>query len=409
MSSPGPASDGARRLLTVLLIFLCQGTLDLSFFSVSLFMPEIQESLALSFTQAGLLLSASSWMYALLQVPVGSLSDRRGAAPIFLAGLLGGNVVCLLFALVDAHWQAMTVQGVFGIFRAFTFVPGMILMAEQFPPERRTTAMGLFVSITFVSRALLGFAGPLINEMVGWRGAFVLFPGAGLAMAGLLAVLRPPGPRLRTVSAPRASVLEVARSPIVMLSCLIQFVRGATLFGLTSWLTTFLVDQHDMPFSEATLLVSGSAIIIALSTPLGGYLSDRLARGVVVIVVCLAMESLLIALIGQANAVSVVPLVLLGSLFMQTYFAPLFALPMQVGGIAAVGTVNGVANLLANLGGIVSNYSLGRLRDATGSFEIGFWTLSAMCAFAALALLLAAVAGYLAPRERAGVRAGGTP
>ena len=409
MPSAGLSSDGARRLLAVLLIFLCQGTLDLSFFSVSLFMPEIQKSLALSFTQAGLLLSASSWMYALLQVPVGSLSDRRGAAPIFLAGLLGGNVVCLLFALVDAHWQAVTVQGVFGVFRAFTFVPGMILMAQQFPPERRTTAMGLFVSVTFVSRALLGFAGPFINDLLGWRGAFVLFPGAGLAMAGLLAVPRPAGPYRRAASGPSASVVEVVRSPIVMLSCLIQFVRGATLFGLTSWLTTFLVDQHDMPFSEATLLVSGSAIIIALSTPMGGYLSDRLARGLVVIAVSLVMEALLIALIGQANAVTVVPLVLLASLFMQTYFAPLFALPTQVGGIAAVGTVNGVANLLANLGGIVANYGLGRLRDATGSFEIGFWTLAAMCAFAAAALLLAALAGYLAPGERADVRTGGTP
>jgi len=107
--------------------------------------------------------------------------------------------------------------------------------------------------------------------------------------------------------------------------------------------------------------------------------------------------------IGQANTATLVPFALLACLFMQTYLAPLFALPMQVGGIAAVGAVNGMAKPAGQPRRHRPQLWPGRLRDATGSFEVGLRTLAIMCAFAA-ATLLAALAGHLPPRERADVR-----
>jgi sugar phosphate permease len=43
------------------------------------------------------------------------------------------------------------------------------------------------------------------------------------------------------------------------------------------------------------------------------------------------------------------------------------------------GTATGFGNFFANLGGLTFAYLLGAVKDATGAFESGFFTLSAAC------------------------------
>jgi sugar phosphate permease len=43
------------------------------------------------------------------------------------------------------------------------------------------------------------------------------------------------------------------------------------------------------------------------------------------------------------------------------------------------GTITGVGNFFANLGGFTFVYLLGALKDVSGSFETGFYAMSGMC------------------------------
>ena len=86
------------------------------------------------------------------------------------------------------------------------------------------------------------------------------------------------------------------------------------------------------------------------------------------------------------------PLLLLviavNSIFAQFYFGPLFLVPVEVLGQRTAGIVTGFCNLFANLGSVAFAYSLGVIKDRTGSFAWGFGVICISClagiAFAAV-------------------------
>ncbi|GII22600.1 MFS transporter [Planosporangium mesophilum] len=82
--------------------------------------------------------------------------------------------------------------------------------------------------------------------------------------------------------------------------------------------------------------------------------------------------------------VSLVVVVAVGSVFVQAYVGPLFAFPIQHLGARAAGITSGFGNFCANLGGFAFSCALGAVKDATGSFRVGFLTLGGMCALALL-------------------------
>jgi sugar phosphate permease len=74
---------------------------------------------------------------------------------------------------------------------------------------------------------------------------------------------------------------------------------------------------------------------------------------------------------------------------------------VEVLGPRVAGTATGFANLFANIGGLVTVYVLGMVKDSAGTFTWGFFGLSAVCLTGvALAAALARM------RRRALARAG---
>ena len=80
---------------------------------------------------------------------------------------------------------------------------------------------------------------------------------------------------------------------------------------------------------------------------------------------------------------SAMPLLLLviavNSIFLQFYFGPLFLVPLEVLGSRIAGTATGFSNLFANIGGFLTAYALGAVKDQTGSFTWGFVGISVIC------------------------------
>jgi sugar phosphate permease len=82
-----------------------------------------------------------------------------------------------------------------------------------------------------------------------------------------------------------------------------------------------------------------------------------------------------------------VALILVTSLVIQVYFGPLFAVPRTLFGPGLAGLSSGFGNFFANVGGFVSVLLLGVLKDATGSFGVGFLVLSALALVGFVAVL----------------------
>jgi nitrate/nitrite transporter NarK len=78
------------------------------------------------------------------------------------------------------------------------------------------------------------------------------------------------------------------------------------------------------------------------------------------------------------------------SIFLHFYFGTVFRVPMEVLGPHIAGTATGFSNLFANIGGLITAYALGAVKDRAGTFTWGFVGLSGVClAGIALAVILA--------------------
>lgn len=117
----------------------------LAFGGIALFLPLIRQDIGISFSQAGTLAAVTTISYALMQIPAGVMADRYDAKRLFAIGLLAVNILSLTFALLDSFGLLLLNQAVSGAFRALLFAPGMMLIVQQFPDDRRATAMGMYI------------------------------------------------------------------------------------------------------------------------------------------------------------------------------------------------------------------------------------------------------------------------
>ena len=383
----GPA--GAR---TVALVVFCQIVHFLTIAGIPLLLPLIREDLQISFTQAGLLSVAATLSYGLMQIPAGYLADRFGPARPFFVGLFGWSAMCLAFGMVHAYWLALLVLLAAGTFRALLFAPGLTLLASWFQPERRATAMSLFMLGGFTGSIVLALTGPLLAERYGWRAAFIAFAMLGIGAAILFRALAKDRPRTQAVRrvAP-AEVLRLARFPIMWVCSGLQFVRFSVTTGFNFWLPSLLVADRGLSVQAAGLVMAMSAALMAPSSTLGGYVSDRLRNPPLVIGAALAILACTNALLATVESIPLLLVVIaVNSVLLQFYFGPLFVVPMEVLGPRFAGTATGFGNLFANIGGLTTAYALGVVRDQAGSFAWGFAGVSSVCLVGvALAWILA--------------------
>lgn len=371
----------AGRRATIALIVGAQSTQALAFGAIALFLPLIREDVDLTFSQAGTLAVASTLTYALMQVPAGYLADRFGPHRLFVTGLVGTNLTYVLFAVLTDYRLLLVDQAVSGVFRSLVFAPGMLLISTHFAPDRRSTAMGLYVAGGFSSNVVLSLVGPALVGPLGWRTLFVLSALVAFATVAAYARLGRVEPVQRGSGPPDlAELVRLLREPVLWASGLVQYVRLAMVTAVTFWLPSYLVDDRGYGLAVAGAIVAAGAAVTAPANFLGGLVADRLGRPLVVIGTSLAVLATTSLLLVQVRTLpAVVAVVLLQAVFIQVYFGPLFAVPIAVLGPRTAGSVSGFSNLCANLGGLTFAYTLGAVRDATGSFAGGFRALAVLC------------------------------
>ena len=98
--------------------------------------PTFIADMGLSYAAAGTIMAAYFWTYALMQVPVGALTDRLGARRVMLACMGVMAVGALAFALAHTWTQSLLARCLVGAGAAATWLPGLRLIHEWFPGAR---------------------------------------------------------------------------------------------------------------------------------------------------------------------------------------------------------------------------------------------------------------------------------
>jgi sugar phosphate permease len=380
------------RIITIVLTVVCQSFQALSMGGIALLLPVIRKDLGLSFTQGGSLAAATTLVYALMQMPAGYLSDRFSPKKLFTIGILGSTVLALTFGLVANYGQALVNQMLSGFFRSLLFTPGMALLTGWFPPNRRATAIGLYLIGGYSGSVIFNLVGPLLVARFDWRFSFI-----SIASVGIIAILflirfgkdAPP-----TGERPKGNLLEafqLFRYKVMWVCGGIQYIRFGVVQGITYWLPSLLINEKGLSLQSAGLIIAIQVVLMSPSNIIGGYISDRLKNPILVIAVSLIVLGITTGLLITANhVILLVALIFINAVFLQMYFGPLFSIPVEILGVSKAGISIGFSNLFANLGGFSAAYLLGALKDRSGAFKPGFFAICGACFLGfALTLILA--------------------
>jgi nitrate/nitrite transporter NarK len=281
----------------------------------------------------------------------------------------------------------------------------MSLLASWFPAERRATAMSLYMLGGFAGTIVLSLGGPLLSAAYGWRAAFMMMAAIGIVAAFI--DLRYAREKPRNAAAQQLAITDITQlfsHPVMWVCSGLQFVRFAVVTAYMVWLPSLLVVDRGLSVQNAGFIVAMAAAFTAPSNTLGGYVSDRLRNPPLVIGGALAVLACTAALLPFTHSLPMLLLLIaVNSIFLQFYFGPLFLVPVEVLGSRVAGTATGFSNLFANIGGFLTAWAMGAIKDQSGSFTAGFISISAICMVGvALAVVLARVrTNALSPRTRA--------
>ena len=317
----------------------------------------IKESLLISDTQLGLLTGIMfAVFYATLGMPMAMWADRNNRRNLISFSVFLWSLMTAMCALATNFLQLLLLRIGVGVGEAGSNPPSHSIIADLYPPEKRSTAMAIFgTGINW--GILIGFlVGGWINEWYGWQAAFVIvgLPGILLALLVRFTVVEPPRGHSEAlqqeVAAPgfwevvgfiwRNSVLR----HIVVAGALVSFAGYASVI----WIPIYLVRIHDMGTGEVG---SYLALLIGVGGAIGIYLGGRIAdfmaarRGqqwlpwVVAISSLITLPLLFIAFMATTPMMAIAAYALpamLGTL----YVAPGFALiqnstPLEMRSVAA--------------------------------------------------------------------------
>jgi predicted MFS family arabinose efflux permease len=175
-----------------------------------------------------------------------------------------------------------------GVGEAGGAAPSYSIISDYFPPEKRGVGLAIF-SLGVPLGTMLGAAsGGWIAAHYGWRTAFLVLGGVGLALAPILPlIVREPvrgrlDPRLQAPGDARhsASVFTTIKvfihSPTLLLTACAAGLTAVIIYGLLSWMPAYLIRDEGMSLSQiATSYSFVAGATIGIGTLLGGYLVDR--------------------------------------------------------------------------------------------------------------------------------------
>ena len=286
-NSVASPSAGARRYaLVVLTVAYMFNFIDRAVLSILL--PAIRDEFRVGDTVLGLLAgTAFAVFYATLGVPIARLADRVNRRNLIALAVAVWSAMTALSGLAANVWQLGLARIGVGFGEAGLNPPAHSMIADLYPPQRRSAAMGFYTLGISAGFMLAYAAGGWIVQNVGWRGAFYIVGLPGLLVAVLVRFTI--GEPTRGASENRrdsgrrpgaGQVLRflVGRRSLVHLAVaagLSSFVGYAVAFLLPS----FLDRSFPIDYASLTLrlgLIYGPAS--GLGFYLGGWFSDRIGR-----------------------------------------------------------------------------------------------------------------------------------
>lgn len=370
-------------------------------------LPLLISTFNLTYTHAGLLVTVYFAMYAILQLPAGTIADRLGQTRLITVGM---SVMAAGMALASIAPSYRILLGAVALSGAggSTYHPaGMSLISDIEDADTEGKAMGIHelagMGGNMLAPALIGGLATVTN----WRLALGVTAGLGLLYAGMFAVFskprssagRPPtttsvqpGPsERRGVKQLFSDMWQVTRIPLawwVVGLFLAKLLFTLQSYGVRTYLTSFVVARTGLSAGIANgmffLFLAGSAIAMVWF----GALADRFNR----------LHLLTVTFLGAGGLIAATALVPASMVVLFGWFfllgAAVYASLPVVNTLASEyserefsGSLFGIVQTASALGGTISPVLFGALASRIGILRT-FPLIAVVCIVAGLGFLV---------------------
>ena len=251
---------------------------------LSILLESIKTDLGLSDTSLGFLTGfAFALFYATLGIPIAKYADKGNRRNLIALSIGVWSFMTALLGLAQNFFHLLFARIGVGVGEAGCSPPAHSMIADYFPANKRSTALGIY-SLGIPFGIMFGlFAGGWINEVFGWRLAFFVvgIPGILLAFIFRFTVKEPIRGQAegKIDSENQPSIFETI-SYLIKKRSFRHLVFAAALaafvgYGAITWLPSFFQRSYGMQTSDV-----GWYLGLILGIPgglgifLGGYLSD---------------------------------------------------------------------------------------------------------------------------------------
>lgn len=372
-------------------------------YSFAILLKPLSDEFGWSREEVSAAFGAMALTSALAAAPIGFIGDRFGARTVVSGALLfGGLLFASLSLLTPQLWHLYLVFAAIGIVTTGASPVGYARAVSSWFSRHRGLALGLAIS----GGSLGGILHPTITQTllrtVGWRTTYAVL-GVGIAAIGVPLALRfireheSTGVR-RAAAADGVSLAGGLATRMFWILALVVFCSSLAQSSTLVHLPALLNDRGLSPSqSAATLSIMGLASICGrLAT---GWLVDRFfAARVSFVLLILAGSGVFLLSTADSLATGALAAFLIGfGTSGETDVAPY--LLSRYFGLRSFSTLYGLTWMSHAAAAAVGPVLMGRVFDATGSYEVVLVRLSMIAvSVAALMLLMPRYADVAGPR-----------
>jgi sugar phosphate permease len=407
-ATPLVAARSAFRRWAIAAILLClvvTGYFDRISVAVLFNNHDFQSAMGIGFNPAllGLLMTAFFITYGIACLFLSFTGDAFRPRSMLVGGSLIWGTLMLIMGSVSSYASMLVCRICLGIAEGPQFSWILKIISKWFPRHEHGRANTIWLAGSPLGSAI-GF--PLIITLVaifGWRVSFYLLAVLSIVvMAPLLFLVVRDGPPGESEEATEERKSPGARG--LWQDCRL-FLRDRNfwllticdcgeliyLWGLNSWLPTYLQRVRHFDLQHLGLYSSLPFILLLVGEILSGFLSDRFGKKAILIFIGLAGAALLLyggTVTADRNTAAII--IALSSGFFGLAVPATYALTQQIVPPSVIASGAGVVNGIANTVGALAPFAMGVVISATNNFNAGLMVLvvgSLCCSCAILPLI----------------------
>jgi MFS family permease len=409
-SSPSESSWQTRSLqvaawTAVAFLWLAGGSNYLTRTMLTTMRGSIIEEIPMTEAQFGLLTSGFLVFYAAASPFGGYLADRFSRRRVILWSIFAWSIITVISAYVESFGPFLILRCLLGLSQAFYIPAAVALIVDYHRGPTRALAAGIHLTGMIVG-AVIGGVGGWLAEKHGWSYAYLAIGLPNLLLGILLYLFLSEAPREHLeqptgLNQPKpislgAAVRSLARPGpyYYVMACL--GIQGAVSWIIIAWMPTLMQEQFKMGQGTAGFSTLGFLYVAqAIGLLGGGFWSDRLSLSnprarIIMPAVAILVTTPLFLITGWFNHIGFTLLCLamwgLAMGFLGANTMPIVCLVVDARYRA---TAIGVLNCLTAVGGSLSIYGVGALRDAKVS-------VSLILSFAAVGVFVCGASLWLA-------------